>query len=156
MKRTAFLFAIVLLLLPFIMAFPKVPRPGCRIRFDNMPNGGALDLTATADHATVIVGFTDGTTDSGPIDLSTVSESHAILLGPACETIDWVYLATDGYDWLWIDQVELHKSTNNGWQLYSAKGIDNLQGWCISIDWSDGNDTVCEPNGSLPDRTWYF
>lgn len=152
MKRTTFLFAVVLLALPFNMAFPKTYFPVCRLRFDNQPNGGSIDGTATSDSIGVIVLYKDGTTDSGPIDMSTVSETHDIGLNTPCNTIDRIFLSNWDYNWLWIDQVELITRTGT----YSIKGLDNTDGWCISNDPSDGYDSVCDPDGSTPTYIWYF
>ena len=154
MKRTKILIAAVLLFVPFNMAFPKNFPPKCRIRFDNAPSG-SLALTGTTDQINVIVGYKNGSVDSGPLDMTGVAENHDIWIHPVCSDIDYVFLETFGYDWLWIDQVELHGYNSSGVLTpFATFGVDNTQGWCLSIDPSDGNNTVCEPDGSYVDRAW--
>lgn len=130
------------------------------VRLDNSPNGGSIASTSTTNDIEIRVRFCGDweTIYEGPV--SSVSSSHDFLWidGPGMyvSDVDAIEVSTNGDDWFWLDQIELFEGISDGslgYEIWDA-GVDNMAGYCLSTDPTDGNDSTCNPNGSRSRFVW--
>ncbi len=138
----------------------KAEVPISWVRLDNYPNGGTINNTGTNNTITVRVTFCDASTKVMSGSVPRVSGKNDFVW----PEIEWYRTASEvtsisvsisGRDWFWIDQIELfgHGVGGYGSRIWHA-GADNMQGWCLSNDPTDGNATVCEPDESRSYFSW--
>jgi hypothetical protein len=150
------------------LSFPNEAQaavPHIVIRLDNSSNGRTITSTGTNSTITVRARFCgEWQTIDIPRALPSAWEDWEFwepdgYPGRVSE-IDQIEVSIDGSDWFWLDQIKLLvfvpvNLDYDGYYLEQwSAGADNLQGWCLSTDPSDGNDTICQPNGSRPRFVW--
>jgi hypothetical protein len=129
------------------------------VRLDNFPNNGSISGTDTDDNVYVVLrwfvcgqDFYEFTiTGEAPIQSGQHDFHFPFFVKYSAAEIDLISVVMPGEDWFWLDQIELFNASA---QKIWSSGIDNTQGWCFSSQPSDGNNTVCEPDGSRPSNTW--
>jgi hypothetical protein len=123
------------------------------ICLDNNPNGGSISNVGTIDTITVRAYFGQNCTTYNPFTLYPTASSGCWYMentqpwAPDATQICKITVSTNGSNWLWIDQIELkHGNGDPYWHW----GNDDMTGYCISNQSSDGSGTgYCQSNRSF-------